>query len=66
MHRDEINAYIGRRARLLRSDGSILIGTIKESSIARIAVVGKTLARHIRYEDVLRIEPAPKDACDTD
>lgn len=64
--RPEIDMYVGRRAQVLRRDGSTLVGRIKEVGGPRIAVVGKTRAQHIRYEDVIKIEPAPSDLPDTD
>lgn len=63
---NEIDSYVGRRAQVLRRDGSTLVGTIREVGGPRIAVVGKTRARQIRYEDVIKIEPAPRDLPDTD
>jgi len=66
MTREQIDAYVGRRARVLRADGKILIGTIKEDSVARFAIVGTTLAHLIRYDHVLRIEPVGENVPNSD
>lgn len=56
MTREEIDAYVGRRARIRRADGVVLVGTIRSDYPARIGVVGTNVARWIRYEHVASID----------
>ncbi len=62
----EYAAYFGRRARVLRRDGSTLVGKIRDPGGARVSVGGKKCARSIRYADIIKIEPVPDDIADTD
>lgn len=62
----EVEAYIGRRARVTRRDGSTLVGTIKKPGGDRIAVAGRDRARQIRFADIVKVELAPDGVPDTD
>jgi hypothetical protein len=62
----EWSAYFGRRARVLRKDGSMLVGRIQDVGGGRIGVAGKKFARQIRCADLVKIEPVSDDVADTD
>lgn len=65
MTREEIDAYVGRRARVRRADGEVLVGKIRRDYPARIGVVGTNVARWIRYEHVISIELVAEDVPNT-
>ena len=66
MTRGEIDAYIGRRAKVLRADGVIHIGRIEKDSVARIRIVGKRFGHSIQYQHILQIQAVSDSVPDTD
>lgn len=65
MTREEVQAYAGRRARIRRADGAVLVGKIRVNDSVRVGVVGAEVARWIRYDQIVSIEPAADDVPNT-
>lgn len=66
MTREEIDAYVGKRAKIVRADGVTLVGRIDLDSLARFSIIGSRLRREIRYDQVVAIMPVTDSISDTD
>ena len=65
MTREEVDAYEGRRAKMVRADGVIMVGVIRRDSLARFAIIGN-FGHLIQYAHVAHIELASEDTPFTD